>query len=163
MQTFVASRGEPQATEQRSSQTWPAQPALEERGRHVLLAEDDADFRAFLAQAFRRWGYQVTECVDGPDLVAKLGSYVLFGPPVGFDLVVSDIRMPGATALEILEAMRDCEVVPPVILITAFPTEDTRNAARRLGVAAVFEKPFELEELLEMAENLLAEQEGRVR
>ena len=120
---------------------------------HVLLAEDDADLRALLAQAFRRKGYEVTECVDGPDLVSKLGTYLLFGPPPGFDLVVSDIRMPGATALEILEAMRECEGVPPIILITAFPSEDTRAAALQLGVAAVFDKPFQIEELTARVED----------
>lgn len=129
---------------------------LEHRMPRVLLAEDDADFRKLLAQAFRSRCCEVTECVDGPDLVSKLGSYVLFGPPVGFDLVVSDIRMPGATALEVLEAMRECEGVPPVILITAFPSEDTRAAARRLGVAAVLEKPFPIKDLLAKAEDLLA-------
>jgi DNA-binding response OmpR family regulator len=126
----------------------------------LLLAEDDANLRALVADAFRRRGYQVTECIDGPDLVSRLGTYVLFGPPAGFDLVVSDIRMPGATALEVLEAMRECEGVPPVILITAFPSEDTQAAARKLGVAAVFDKPFEIENLVEKAEQLLAERPG---
>jgi CheY-like chemotaxis protein len=127
---------------------------------HVLLAEDDADLRELLSQALRWRGYRVTECLDGPDLVCRLGSYILFGPPAGFDLVVSDIRMPGATALEILEAMRECEGVPPVILITAFPGEDTRAAARRLGVAAILDKPFETEALLDMAADLLDRRGG---
>lgn len=128
---------------------------------HVLLAEDDADLRALVANAFRRTGCQVTECVDGPDLVSKLGSYLLFGPPVIFDLLVSEIRMPGATALEILEAMRDCEGMPPVILITAFPDEDTYVAARQLGVAAVFGKPFAIEDLIVKAKRLLVDCPGR--
>jgi DNA-binding response OmpR family regulator len=133
------------------------------RPARILLAEDDEDFRSLLAQAFRAKGYQVTESVDGPDLVSKLGTYVLFGPPADFDLVVSDIRMPGATALEILEAMRECEGVPPVILITAFPSSDTHHTAMRLGVAAVIEKPFEIEELLERTENVLAGRGGGAR
>ena len=146
------------------SQVWRRRRAVPERRiPHVLLAEDDADLRALLAQAFRWSGYEVTECVDGPDLVSKLGTYLLFGPPAGFDLVVSDIRMPGATALEVLEAMRECEDVPPVILITAFPSEDTQAAALQLGVAAVFDKPFEIEDLMAKAENLLGERPGDIR
>jgi DNA-binding response OmpR family regulator len=123
----------------------------------VLLAEDDADLRALLAQEFRWRGYLVTECADGPELVSKLGTYLLFGPPTGFDLVVSDIQMPGATALEILEAMRECEGVPPVILITGFPSEDAKASALRLGVAAVFDKPFEFDDLMATAADLIAE------
>jgi CheY-like chemotaxis protein len=133
-----------------------------ERGMpRVLLAEDDPDMRALLAQEFRSGGYEVTECVDGPDLVSKLGSYLLFGPPPGFDLVISDIQMPGATALEILNAMRECEGIPPVILITAFPSDDTQSAARQLGVAAVFEKPFEIADLVAKADHLLAPRLGQ--
>jgi DNA-binding response OmpR family regulator len=127
---------------------------------HVLLAEDDPDMRALLAQAYRRRGYAVTECVDGPDLVSKLGTFLLFGPPPGFDLVVSDIQMPGATALEILEAMRECEGIPPIILITAFPSRDTQAAALQLGVAAIFDKPFPIEDLIATTEELLAERSG---
>lgn len=130
---------------------------LERRPPHVLVAEDDDDLRALLTQAFRRRGYETTECVDGPDLVSKLGTDVLFGSPARLDLVVSDIRMPGATALEILETMRECEGVPPVILITAFPSEQTQAGARRLGVAAVLDKPFEIEALMLKAETLLAQ------
>jgi len=129
--------------------------------KRVLVAEDDADFRKMLAEEFRTRGYAVTECVDGPDLVSKLGTYVLFGPPADYDLVVSDIRMPGASALEILDAMRDCDGVPPVILMTAFPCEDNRNEARRLGVAAVFDKPFEIEALMDQSMSLLEEQPDR--
>lgn len=142
------------------SGTWWARALPEPKSPRVLLAEDDPDLRALLAQAFRSRDFEVTECVDGPALVSRLGTFVLFGPPAGFDLVVSDIRMPGATALEILEGMRECEGVPPVILITAFPSESTGVAARQLGVAAVFEKPFDIDELIETAECLLAECSG---
>jgi len=148
--------------ESTDARTDRARDLPEHRAPHLLLAEDDADFRSLLALSFRRRGYEVTECVDGPDLVSKLGTFVLFGPPLGFDLVVSDIRMPGATALEILEAMRECPGVPPVVLITAFPSADTREAARQLGVAAVFEKPFEIDELLKRAEALLLQRAGEL-
>lgn len=134
-----------------------SQRAVAARPPRILLAEDDADFRALLAQSFRSRGYRVTECVDGTDLVSKLGTLVLFGPPAAYNLVVSDIRMPGATALEILEAMRECDGIPPVVLITAFPSEDTRTTAQQLGVTVVLEKPFEIEELLKHAEDLLSE------
>lgn len=126
----------------------------------MLLAEDDEDLRSLIAGTFRHKAYEVTECVDGPDLVFQLASYVLFGGPASFDIVISDIRMPGTTALEILEAMRDCEGMPPVILITAFPSSDTYADARRLGVAALFEKPFELAGLVAKAEELLAARLG---
>jgi DNA-binding response OmpR family regulator len=138
---------------------FPGQRAARGRARrqpHVLLAEDDEDLRGLIAQTLRQKAYQVTECADGPGLVFELAGNVLFGGPSTFDLVISDIRMPGSTALEILEAMRECEGMPPVILITAFPSSDTHADARRLGVAALFEKPFELQGLVGKAEELIA-------
>ena len=125
------------------------------RRPRVLLAEDDEELRALLVWSLHRERYGVTECVDGPDLVSKLAWFLVLGEPLGFDLVISDIRMPGASALEILEAMRDCEGLPPVILITAFGDAHTHAEAERLGVAAIFDKPFEIDDLLAKAQDLL--------
>lgn len=149
-----------QDREHGSSRTRPARAVPARESLHVLLAEDDADFRTLLVRAFRARGHRVTECVGGSDLVSKLGTYVLFGPPAGFDLVVSDIRMPDATALQILEALRECEELPPFILVTAFPSEEIRDAAARLGVVAVFEKPCELDDLVAQAEGAVVKRSG---
>jgi DNA-binding response OmpR family regulator len=131
------------------------------RRPRILLAEDDEELRALLAWSLLRERYEVTECRDGRELVSELGTFVLFGEPAGFDLVISDIRMPGATALEILEATRECNGLPPVILITAFGDVHTHREAERLGVAAIFDKPFEIDDLLVKARDLLDEDPAR--
>lgn len=132
-----------------------------QRPARILLCEDDAEMRALLAWSLRRRHYDVTECVDGSELASKLGAHVVFGEEAHFDLVISDIRMPGATALEVLEAMHDFEELPPVILITSFGDAHTHNEAKRLGVAALFDKPFEISDLLIKARELLAEERAR--
>jgi CheY-like chemotaxis protein len=137
----------------------PARPTREvgaaaRRGR-ILLAEDDASLRSLFAQELRRRGFDVTECEDGPELVSKLATLVLFGGPCPYDLLISDVRLPGATALEILEAMRHCEALPPVVLITAFAEDATRRAAEKLG-AAILDKPVEIASLVEAAQRALA-------
>jgi DNA-binding response OmpR family regulator len=144
----------------RRSRRHPKIPITTRRPR-ILLAEDDDKLRALLAWSLRRERYEVTEFRDGRELVSELGTFVLFGEPAGFDLVISDIRMPGATALEILEAMRECKGLPPVILITAFGDARTHGEAERIGVAAVFEKPFEVDDLLAKAQDLLDEDPAR--
>ena len=72
-----------------------------------------------------------------------------------FDAVISDIRMPGVSGLSIVKGLRDCEGFPPVILITAFGSEETHAAAREMGVAAMFDKPFDLEDLLTVVRRIL--------
>lgn len=127
--------------------------------RRILLAEDDLEMRAVLADALRNKGYTVVECTDGMSVLNQL-SYVLLSPEVSsrdpdhYDLVVSDIRMPGVTGLSILEGVQLFEDFPPVILITAFGDDEMHVAARRLGAAAMFDKPFDVDDLLRKVEEL---------
>jgi DNA-binding response OmpR family regulator len=120
-----------------------AKPA-EARTPRILVADDDDEMRALLAQALRANGYEVGEYSDGLHLVARVAS-AHAGP---FDAIVSDIRMPGASGLTILEGLATCQGAPPVILITAFGDRETHEHARQLGAAALLDKPFDVEELL---------------
>jgi CheY-like chemotaxis protein len=114
--------------------------------------------RCVLAEALRDKGYVVVECGNGMEVLNRLGS-VLIGPenshdPEHFDLVISDIRMPGVTGLTILEGVQLFETFPPMILITAFGDEDTHKTAERLGAVAMFDKPFDVDELLQKAQQI---------
>lgn len=139
-------------------------PAVGAQDRHeepsILLAEDDAEMRYILALHLRRQGYRVTECCDGAELVTRLAGYL--DPHAGradsgkFDLVITDIRMPGVFGLSVVEGSRQCPQFPPVILITAFGDAETHDAARRFGVRAVFDKPFDLREILASIREILA-------
>jgi DNA-binding NtrC family response regulator len=116
--------------------------------RRILLAEDDAEMRKMLSQALSREGHLITECPDGVDLLLHLAPLLEPAGRVEFDLVISDIRMPGLTGMEILEGLTKCGDRIPVILITAFGTRETYHAARQCGVAAMLDKPFEIDDLL---------------
>jgi len=115
----------------------------------ILLVEDDFEMRRLLAEVLRKEGYDVTEAVNGVEGVDRvLQSWRCGGPLEPFDLLISDLRMPGWTGLEILEIVAASGLATPVILITAFGTAETHVEARRLGVIAVFDKPFELSSLV---------------
>ena len=97
----------------------PGRPA-EARTPHILVAEDDDDMRALLGQALRCSGYEVAELSDGLHLVACIAS----AEPGRFDAIVSDIRMPRHTGLEILNGMRSANLTVPVTLaksVSSFP------------------------------------------
>jgi DNA-binding response OmpR family regulator len=121
------------------------------RGR-VLLAEDHHEMRSLLASALHAEGYDVTECRDGDEFVDRI---VTPSAGVDFDLIISDVRMPGHSGLDILDAGRQLEGFPPMILITAFGSDALHARAWRLGAAAVFDKPFDVEDLLATAKTLL--------
>ncbi len=117
-------------------------------GARILLAEDDDALRLLLASELRREGYEVVECGSGMDLVRRIGDYALARRPVEYDLAIFDIRMPGVSGLEALEAMRGLGGWPPTILITAFSDDAVREEARQLGAAGFFDKPLEIQDLL---------------
>ena len=118
------------------------------RGRTLLLVEDDLEMRRMLAAALRRDGHVVIEAANGDDALDWLGPGVLEGDLERVpDVVVSDIRLPYFTGLEILESLQVSMRRIPVILITGFPDRDTYAQAAELGAACVLEKPFDLGEL----------------
>lgn len=116
----------------------------------ILLADDEKEMRKLLSQAFRKAGYAVTECSDGLDLLTHLESFLFFQKERRryVDLIISDIRMPGLTGMEILEGIRSARGFPPMILITAFGDDETHNLAEKFGAVAMFDKPFDIDDLL---------------
>jgi DNA-binding response OmpR family regulator len=122
----------------------------------ILLAEDDREMREMLAGVLRADGYEVTECRHGGELRDLLGPSPHVEGAEGFDLVVSDIRMPILSGLEVLEGLFPSHEAPPVLLITAFGDEETLEQADLLGVAATLSKPFAMEELRDRVRDLLS-------
>ena len=108
-------------------------------GRRVLLAEDDQAMREILALVLSEAGYQVTTVADGAELRRSLRE-------VRFDLVVTDVNMPGGSGLDVIELLRQNGDTTPVIVVTAFPQAEIRVRARALGLR-LLAKPFELETL----------------
>lgn len=124
---------------------------------HVVLAEDDDEMRAMLTESLHAEGYEVTECRDGMQLVGLLWDGTNGQVRRGVDLVISDIRMPGVLGLSVLAGVRSSGAGVPVILITAFGDEATHAEAYRLGAAAILDKPFEVDDLLRTAREVLDE------
>lgn len=114
----------------------------------ILLAEDDFQMRSLLELSLRRAGYVVTACRDGLDLLDHLTPFILHDEPLDFQLIITDIRMPLISGLDILEGLPWSASLPPIILITAFGDKETHDKARELGVVSILDKPFEMDDLL---------------
>jgi two-component system, response regulator, stage 0 sporulation protein F len=140
--------------------TSSVQSAPTTRAANILLAEDGDEMRSVLALRLRQQGYQVTECSNGAELIAELGDYMGGSTDQPdkrrFDLIISDIRMPGVFGLSVVEGGAQYDNFPPTILITAFGDEETHAKARQVGVAAVIDKPFDMNELLAKVRETLA-------
>lgn len=110
----------------------------------VLLAEDDKELRDLLTLVLENAGYQVCQCSNGEQLLARLRE------PQSFNLVISDIRMPGLNGLEVLARRRGEIQQVPFICMTAFGDAQTHREARQLGAVATLDKPFDLDEMIEL-------------
>ena len=114
----------------------------------VLLADDDDEMRRALASALRRDGYIVMEAKDGNELLEKINSSQLCSDTgVPIDALVTDIRMPGRSGIDVLIAVRNLDPALPVVLITAFGDQETHAEARWMGADAVLDKPFDVRDL----------------
>ncbi len=119
------------------------------RGR-VLFADDDRAAREGLTAMLRKMGYACESATTAAEALEKLRAEP-------FEVLISDIHMPGNTALEIVEAAT--KVVPglPVILLTGRPSVETAARSVRLPVAAYLTKPPDLAELTRVLDQAIVD------
>jgi two-component system, NtrC family, response regulator PilR len=106
----------------------------------ILVVDDEQSMREFLKILLEKEGYQVTTAVDG-------GSALNLAENDPFDLVISDIRMPGLTGLELLARLKQLRADIAVIMITAFASPDDAVAAMKNGAFDYITKPFNVDEI----------------
>ncbi len=107
----------------------------------ICLIDDDAAARTALERVFAAEGHEVVGHADGQSgLAAALED--------DFDCVLTDLRMPGVSGMELIETLRDELPNLPVVLMTAHGTTETAIEATRRGAFDYILKPFEMEELL---------------
>jgi len=125
------------------------------RAPRVIIADDEPDVLTMVVCALRGHGYDITEAHTGAELLDQIGDGLLDGDPGARpDEIISDIRMPGLTGMEILAGIRDAHWSTAVVLMTAYADRETREDAARFGVAALFEKPFDLDDLVTVVLNI---------
>jgi DNA-binding response OmpR family regulator len=118
------------------------------RGR-ILVADDEDTFLHATADLLRREGYSVGTAIDAPAALAAVreGNY---------DLVISDLEMPGNEDLRLVRELAREAGGLPVIILTGFPSTESAIASIELPVAAYLRKPVNWEELLDRVEAAVA-------
>ncbi|MCC6849685.1 MAG: sigma-54-dependent Fis family transcriptional regulator [Deltaproteobacteria bacterium] len=114
----------------------------------VLIAEDEAAVRESLAEVLRDEGYEVTAVGDGDAAIAALDSQEV-------DLVISDLRMPGADGLTVLSHARNVSPQTFVLLMTAHATVETAVEALQRGAQDYLLKPLIFDDVLHKLAHLL--------
>ena len=110
----------------------------------IWIAEDDRSLRWVMEKALTRAGLDVRSFETGDDLLAALRT----SQP---EIIISDIRMPGIDGLDLLRQIHATKPAIPVIITTAHSDLDSAVAAYQGGAFEYLPKPFDLDELVEVA------------
>ena len=118
------------------------------KGARILVVDDEARVRHLLSIMLERKGYQVFEAADGLEALTKLKT-------AGFDMMLSDIKMPHMDGMALLKKLKDLRIICPTVIITAFATVDSAVAAMRQGAVDYISKPFDEDRILLTIERTL--------
>src|ERR1700680_2808276 len=115
---------------------------------HLLLIDDDPNTLASLSRAFRLAGYEATVCDNAVRALELIRAE-------RFDVIFSDVVMPGKDGISLLEDLKAAGTTTPVVMISGQASVEMAVRATRLGAVDFLEKPLSTEKLLVTTENVL--------
>ena len=118
-------------------------------GPDVLVVEDEKDLVATYERLLRRQGCAITSAATVHDGLVALDTR-------GFALVIVDVRLPDGSGLEIVRAARRRPDRPPVIVVTGYPSPESRRDAQEAGATAYLAKPFSTLALSSLIKDVIA-------
>lgn len=110
-------------------------------GRRVIIVDDDEGMREAIESLLGAAGFDTASYASAEAALAS-------GAVDGALCIISDLKLPAMSGLELMTELRARGLTPPVILITAHDAPGMRDRAKRKGAAAYFSKPFPGSELL---------------
>ncbi|HTH02274.1 MAG TPA: response regulator [Vicinamibacterales bacterium] len=135
----------------RGSATATARPTAPVAGRpRVLVVDDEATIRDLLSKTLALAEYDVDLAPDGRTALERLRM-------IPYDLLITDLKMPGVDGLAVIREARRLKADIPVIIITGFSTEASAIEAVNLGVSGYLTKPFRVPRVLAVAAKALGE------
>ena len=135
----------------------PIDPPSDSRPRavaRILVADDEPSMRELLSIVLRREGYEVLLAASGAEAVRVLERRHV-------DLLISDLRMPDMSGVDVLRAGKQADPELSAIVVTAYASTETAVEAMRLGACDYLTKPFDVDELKILVRNTL--ERGRLR
>lgn len=106
----------------------------------ILIIDDEQSMRDFLSIMLKKEGYDVVSAETGPDALKAVQNEI-------FDLVITDVKMPGMDGIDVLKAVKEASPETVVIMITAYATAETAVEAMKLGAYDYITKPFKVDEI----------------
>jgi PAS domain S-box-containing protein len=119
-----------------------APPAVQGRGRRVMYIDDEDSLVYLMTRVLQKSGYRVTGFTD-----AEQALQTLRAAPDEFDVIVTDLSMPGMSGFHVAQAIREIRAELPVVVTSGYVRAEDREIAKEVGVRALVLKPNTIEEL----------------
>ena len=120
---------------------------------HILVVDDEQNMRNTLAFILEAANYQVTTAAEGREALEEILAARENGRPV--DLLITDMRLPGLTGLQLIDELKYLKIKIPVLLITAYGDRSLFLELMRTGCADYLDKPFDYKELVKRVDSLM--------
>jgi len=127
---------------------------METGKKRILIIEDDEEMRSLLKEFLNEEGYETDSVDNGSEAYRRLVREL-------FDLIITDIRMPGLSGVDILPGFKKLQPQTPIIVITAFGSEEVHRRALERGADAYLEKPIHLEEFRILLQKMTSPEETK--
>jgi two-component system response regulator PilR (NtrC family) len=114
----------------------------------ILVVDDEPSLRDVLGIMLKKAGYTTTLASDGEEAVSQVNKEI-------YDLVITDLKMPGIGGMEVLKAVKSASPDTVVLVVTAFGSPDTAVEAMKLGAYDYLTKPFQVDEVQLIIRNAL--------
>jgi two-component system response regulator PilR (NtrC family) len=115
----------------------------------ILVVDDELSMREFLKILLEKEGYEVSTASEAASAIELIKDQ-------NFDLIISDIKMPGMGGLTLLEKIKQINSSLPVIMITAFASPDNAVTAMRSGAFDYITKPFKVDEIIKIIKSAIS-------
>ena len=115
----------------------------------ILVVDDELSMREFLKILLEKEGYKVSTASEASSALDLIRGQK-------FDLVLSDIKMPGMGGLSLLEKIKEIDSSLPVIMITAFASPENAVIAMKSGAFDYITKPFKVEEIIKIIKSAIS-------
>ncbi len=115
----------------------------------ILAVDDSEPMRQLVSQTLKTGGHEVVLAVDGPNALAIFAAEK-------FDLVITDINMPGMDGIELVRRMRERDTEIPILALTTEGDESFRRRGEAAGVDGWIVKPFKPAQFIAIVKQILA-------
>jgi len=117
----------------------------------ILLVDDDKEFCMSIAKMFERYDYMITVAGDGQEALDLLSEKT-------FDLILSDLRMPGVDGMALMEEIKRKKIHSAVVFLTGYGEVESYMDLMNMGAFEYLNKPADVQEVLRVIKRALAAQ-----